>query len=353
MWYLFEERLKHEVRFFDDEGKRLLDELFADLPSLAGGKAIVILEPGGEFSTFCRARIANDKSEAEAFIRDPAPHIGPPPPHLTRAGRMNPAGIPAFYGAFSEDVAIAEVRPPVGAIVAVGRFSLLRPIRLPDVSFLPFAYHEESIFSPGYDRLRNKVRFLEKFHRRISHPVLPTDEALAYLPTQAVAAYIANLMGLDGLIYESIQIGAEGEPGEQVDRRLCNIALFGEAARVEGVHPRPGPTDDLEPPGLVPDLAGTAVETAVTAAPTRAEEDDRIAAAPAAVSHETMTERPDMAPAEAPPRSGGPETAAALRANPQPSLVKIRSVRVETRPMFAHLYENGSVVIDDYEADDD
>jgi len=29
---------------------------------------------------------------------------------------MNPAGIPAFYGAFAEDVAIAEVRPPVASI---------------------------------------------------------------------------------------------------------------------------------------------------------------------------------------------------------------------------------------------
>jgi hypothetical protein len=196
IWFRFEERLKHEVRFFDDEGRRLLDELFADLPSLAAGKAIVVLEPGGEHSTFFRARIASDESDAEKFIRDPARNIGPPPPHLARAGRMNPSGIPTFYGAFSEDVAIAEVRPPVGATVAVGTFSLLRPIRLLDVSFLPFAYHEESIFSPAYDRLRNKVRFLEKFHRRISRPVLPSDEALAYLPTQAVAAYVAKCYGL-------------------------------------------------------------------------------------------------------------------------------------------------------------
>jgi len=226
IWLRFERRLKHEVRFFDEEGKRLLDELFADLPSLAGGKAIVTIEPGGEFSTFHRARIAEDEAEAEAFIRDPARHIGPPPPHLAQAGRMNPAGIPAFYGAFSEEVAIAEVRPPVGAVVGVGKFSLLRPIRLLDVSFLPFAYHEESIFSPAYDRLRNKVGFLEQLHRRISRPVLPSDEALAYLPTQAVAAYVANVMGLDGMIYGSTQVGAEGDVWEQVDRKLESGTLL-------------------------------------------------------------------------------------------------------------------------------
>ena len=242
-WLLFEERLKHEVRFCDDEGRRMLDELFEDLPSLARGKAIVTLEPGSEFSTFYRARIADHDSDAEVFIRDPAQQIGPPPPHLARAGRMNPVGIPAFYGAFSEAVAVAEVRPPVGALVAVGKFSLLRPVRLLDVSFLPFAYHEESIFSSTYDRLRNKVRFLEKFHRHISRPVLPSDEALEYLPTQAVAAYVVNVMKLNGMIYGSTQIGAESHAANQVERTLCNLALFGEAAQVEGAHPKPNPTD--------------------------------------------------------------------------------------------------------------
>jgi hypothetical protein len=151
IWLSFEERLKHKARFFDDDGKLLLDDIFADVRSLARGRAIVTLGPGGAPSTFYRARIAARYVDAEAFIRDPALQIGPPPPHLARAGRMNPVGIPAFYGAFSEEVAVAEVRPPVGALVAVGRFLLLRSVELLDVSLLPFAYHEESIFSPAYD----------------------------------------------------------------------------------------------------------------------------------------------------------------------------------------------------------
>jgi hypothetical protein len=100
LWLRFEERLKHKVRFFDEEGKRLLDELFADLSSLAGGKAIVTIEAGSEFATLYRARIVDGDSDPKTFIRDPARHLGPPSPHLARAGRMNPAGIPAFYGAF-------------------------------------------------------------------------------------------------------------------------------------------------------------------------------------------------------------------------------------------------------------
>jgi hypothetical protein len=235
-WVAFEERLKHEVRFFDERGKQMLDELLGDLPSIAGGKAILTVTPGEASATLFRARIVDDESTAEEFVRDPARHIGPPPPHLARAGRMNPAGIPAFYGAFSKDVALAEIRPPVGAMVAIGRFTLLRPVRLLDMSFLPFAYHDESIFSPAYDHRRNKVKFLERFHQRISRPVLPTDEALAYLPTQAVAAYIANIMGLDGIVYISTQVGADGTTArEQVHanraispssalRALCSVS---------------------------------------------------------------------------------------------------------------------------------
>ena len=45
IWEAFEQRLKHEVRFFDAEGRRMLDELFGDLPRLGDGRAIATLTP--------------------------------------------------------------------------------------------------------------------------------------------------------------------------------------------------------------------------------------------------------------------------------------------------------------------
>jgi hypothetical protein len=349
IWLQFEGRLKHEVRFFDEKGKHLLDELFADLPTLGAGKAIVTLEPGAEFSTLYRARIVDHLSDAEAFIRNPAQKIGPPPPPLARAGRMNPVGVPVFYGAFSEEVAVAEVRPPVGAVVAVGKFSLLRPVRLLDVSFLPFAYHGESIFSPSYDRLRNKVVFLEKFHHHISRPVLPSDEALEYLPTQAVAAYVANVMGLNGVIYGSTQIGAEPDRRRQVDRAQCNVALFGEAARVEGAEPQLEVVDDPTP--FIPILGLAADELLTAVAPNLPEPE--ITAVPLA-SDPAPYLAPEKAVAsvsELPPASAS--IAFTLRADPQPTLVKIRSIAVETTSIYSHLNQDGSVTIHDYENGDD
>jgi RES domain len=364
IWLEFENRLKHQVRFFDEQGKQLLDKLFADLPTLADGKAIVTIEPGGDFSTLYRARIVDGDSDAEAFVRDPGRHLGPPPPHLARAGRMNPAGIPAFYGAFAEDVAIAEVRPPVGSIVAVGKFLPLRPVRLLDVSFLPFAYHQESIFSAGYNRLRNKVGFLEKFHRRISRPVLPSDEALAYLPTQAVAAYVANVMGLDGVIYGSIQIGAESEGDEQIDRNVCNIALFGGAAVVAGVKAKPVPDDEIEslPEFAFPGFPAPVRNDVQVEAATDALASASPARTGAAIAVPAVEEQPNEGSASQPPQELAAPTnatvdqqvdaSATLRAEPQPRLVKIRSVKVETSPMFAHLYEDGTVIINDYDDND-
>ena len=251
---------------------------------------------------------------------------------------MNPAGIPTFYGAFSEEVAVAEVRPPVGSLIAVGKFSLLRAIKLLDVSFLPFAYHEASIFSPAYNQLRSKVAFLEKFHRRISHPVLPSDEALAYLPTQAVSAYVANVMGLDGLIYASIQVGAEGKAVEQVERKFCNIALFGDAAKVLGTEPKP-PYE--EPPPVFGLGLGNVVAVPVEASARGEANAPKEAADPASAADDARTYATDTLPS------------ATLRAEPQPSVVKVHSVKVDAVAMFAHLCEDGKVAIHGFDDDED
>lgn len=49
---------------------------------------------------------------------------------------MNARGISVFYGATSRKNAISEVRPPVGSYVAVAEFTLLRTVRLLDLSSL-------------------------------------------------------------------------------------------------------------------------------------------------------------------------------------------------------------------------
>jgi hypothetical protein len=46
---------------------------------------------------------------------------------------MNVEFIPAFYGAFSEETAIAEIRPSIGDAVCIGVFSLNTQIKVFDL----------------------------------------------------------------------------------------------------------------------------------------------------------------------------------------------------------------------------
>jgi hypothetical protein len=329
-WRYLEGRLKHKVRFFDEEGKRLLDELFGKLSSLAGGKAILTVEPAGEFPVFYRARIVDGTGDIELFLRGPELHLGPPPPLKARAGRMNPVGIAVFYGAFSEEVAIAEVRPPVGAVVAVGKFSLLRSVRLLDLTALSFVWHTESIFSTEYGHLRNYVAFLEKIERRLARPVLPSDEALEYLPTQAFAAYVQHVMGLDGVVYRSTQVAGESAPFKPIERSRCNVVFFGRAARVES---RVAPKANQDSPAVVPVTDPNSEAIAETQTSTWTAVLKRVRIEPEAFDN--MLAEP-----------------ASLRLAGEPQFVKIRAVAVEHCTLNASLMEDGSIFVNHYEDDE-
>jgi len=89
-----------------------------------------------------------------------------------------------------------------------------------------------SIFSPVRQKRLDQWRFMQVFQEEITRPILPDDEVLDYVPTQAVSEFIhvalaAEAKGkgsrIDGIVYGSAQ-----RPGSR------NIALFGEAALIDG-----------------------------------------------------------------------------------------------------------------------
>lgn len=239
-WEEFCQRVKHERRFFDDTGRVILSTILGDHESIGRqdnpiSACVVTLKTG---ERCFRARRADTEEAAALILRDPRRLLGPPPPHLAPAGRMNAAGIPVFYGGFSEDVCIAEVRPHVGGLVVVGEFRSTRRLRLLDLTMLDEHGFTGSMFrSNFYDRV-TKRRFLRSFHNLISRPVQPHEELLEYLPTQAVAEYIANVLELDGIIYESAQTGSlgdnDGDEDESADRPRQNFAFFNRSALVQG-----------------------------------------------------------------------------------------------------------------------
>ena len=129
--------------------------------------------------------------------------LGPPPARVClQSNRMNPPGIPMFYGAEDAPTAIEEARAdrPV-----VGRFETVRPLRLLDLAGLPPV--------PGFfsDASRDRRLGLAFFHRlsvEMAAPVERNDRVnVDYIPTQIVTEFLRDhaFRGghLDGIRYVS------------------------------------------------------------------------------------------------------------------------------------------------------
>lgn len=224
----FETVLIEQARYFSPETRNFLDSLFGRLEGLRthdGRPLLVDAGPGQPISSFFRARVFQDDAPFKRALASPDQELGPPPARLGRAGRLNAAGVSLFYGADTAEVALAEVRPPVGSRVVMARFDLLRSVRLLDIDALKLLLVEGSLFDPDHAARLQHAAFLRSFSWRFTQPVMPDHEAFEYIPTQAVADHLANEVEpvLDGILYASPQSGSTGK----------NVALFHRSSRVE------------------------------------------------------------------------------------------------------------------------
>lgn len=230
-WQQFEESLKTEARFFSRTAVQCLTSVFNALESLnvSGGRSLIVSAgPDTGFHSIYRARVFQSDDNLKIALCRPDQHIGPPPARLASAGRMNARGISVFYGANESTAAIAEVRPPVGSQVVVARFEIIRSLRLLDLTALCDISDDGSIFDPELVRRLERAVFLRSLSQRITRPVMPDDEAFEYLPTQAVADFLATETDalLDGIVFPSVQTAEE----------MLNVVLFHKAARVEEIN---------------------------------------------------------------------------------------------------------------------
>ena len=197
-----------------------------------GRKVIVDAGSDEKLASLYRARVFQSLDKLEESLKRPDVHLGVPLSKLATAGRMNARGIGVFYGATHADVAIAETHPPVGSHVVVGRFDIVRPLRLLDVEALQAILVKGSIFDPTHLERLKKASFLAHLSGQIVLPVISDDEPFEYLVTQAIADYLANLRDpqLDGLLYRSVQQGGS----------KSNVVPFHKSARVKPLDIPPG-----------------------------------------------------------------------------------------------------------------
>ncbi|CAM2929458.1 RES domain-containing protein [Rariglobus hedericola] len=224
-WHYFEHSIKTRARFFSRTGYDTLKEVFAELDAYRTyNRQSVIVEAGSEqgLKSLYRARVFQSEEKLKEALMRPDRQISPPDTAHALAGRMNARGISVFYGATKPETALAELRPPVCSDVVIGRFDIIKKVRLLDVGALAGVKVDGSIFDPSYIKRLERAKFLRSLSNRITRPVLPDDELSEYLVTQAIADFLATELKLDGVIYCSAQ-SKEG----------INVALFNHASCVE------------------------------------------------------------------------------------------------------------------------
>ncbi|MFX4226390.1 MAG: RES family NAD+ phosphorylase [Porticoccaceae bacterium] len=233
LWEKFEKELKERARLWNADAGKILERVFKDLNEVRSqeGKPIfVIAGPETSLTHVYRAREFASESDMRASLktfkseRSIARELGPPPHRLARAGRMNAEGISVFYGATGEETALSEIRPVVGSYVAVGKFELVRKLRLLDLNLLKQSQQDGSIFDPSTSERRERALFLRDLSQMMVRPVHPFDEPFDYLSTQAIADYLATQVypSIDGIIYPSVQANGPER----------NVVIFNKVATV-------------------------------------------------------------------------------------------------------------------------
>lgn len=212
-WRKAAKGLSHGRRFFNKKLRSLFDAivteaLSAEDPSVVGGRPAVRILPAA--TPLFRARIAQSHDELAAFQAAPEKCLGAPPKEKAANGRMSAAGIPSLYLSGDQRTCVAEVRPSIADQVVVGKFKLVRDLRLFDLTvFLEkdIAYPPLSIFDPSHGDRELARKLLSHLHIELGRPVKLHDTD--YLMTQALAEYIRYYQDhdehFDGIAFHSVQ----------------------------------------------------------------------------------------------------------------------------------------------------
>ncbi|WP_316214824.1 RES domain-containing protein [Bradyrhizobium sp. SZCCHNR2035] len=234
-WVNFERGLKTQSRYFNREAEAVLTSLFeglTDHKTIDGKHVVTDIGPRKKIESLYRARVFQSDIPLEKAMARPDLELGPAPTDLAANGRMNARGISVFYGALTPEVALAEIRPPVGSRVMIGKFTVVRPLKILDVEGLQSVLVRGSIFDSSHITRLQRAKFLRRLSDRITRPVMPSDEPSDYLITQAIADYLAGHIGIDGILYPSAQVGS--------GKKNKNVVLFHPSSRVEALELPPG-----------------------------------------------------------------------------------------------------------------
>ena len=237
LWEKFRFNLQSSSRYFSRSTTNFLTMIFrnlSDLQPFFDPALIVEAGPDLAMSEFYRARYFETKSELKCAMEAPDVNLGPPPAIRVAGGRMNSRGIPVFYGSSNADTALAEIRPPVGSLALVGKFRLVRRVRLLNLHTQKASGAIGSYFDPKFLDLFRRAIFLQNLATVLSRPVLPVVAESEYLPTQVISDYLENEIDppLDGILFPSAQ--ARSQQSQQLNENT-NVILFNKSSKVKKI----------------------------------------------------------------------------------------------------------------------
>lgn len=217
----FAERVRCKRRYVRGiEENSFLDTVLATIRDRSG-----YLEEGTIFYRAQQGISWREVTNSEGNILNEEPvGFGPermkPRPNRANEGRANPAGISVLYLGTTEQTAISEVRPWIGASLSVAQFKTLKRLKAVDLS----REHGKSSFFSVINRFMNGSEQLTAEEKEkavwididndFSRPVTLSDDEADYVPTQILAELFRDA-GYDAIIYKS-QFGKKG----------YNVALF-------------------------------------------------------------------------------------------------------------------------------
>lgn len=207
------EEALEEKRFFIDSHEKFFEFYIGDLLNNP-----YILED----KIYYRARI-NEKNEV--FKNE---ELCAPPQEKCNYGRLNPKGIRYLYLSSEIKTCVSEVRPWIGSVVEIGKFTIKDNKKLIIKDFIP--RDEEETHNRAIYNLKNVLN--EKF----SKPVSGSNSDLDYLVTQCIAEYIRDYdKTIDGKPYDGIAYESSANKGGRnfLIFEPENMEIVGLAGRVK------------------------------------------------------------------------------------------------------------------------
>lgn len=213
-WNGFCDLVKHQRRFFFHHmgGDREDLDSFSSLDIL--GAVAHLVETSGMVRVQAPG-LRLYRARPNFAKRSPtAGDFGPPPRNVCQSNRMNPAGVPMFYGALDPRTAVKEVRE---ATSRVGYFITEKPLTILDLTKVPPI---PGFFSDTSRNRRLHLQFIHYFIHDIMQPVARDDRIHTdYVPSQVVTEFLREHKfetgSLDGIMYGSV-----AAPGKR------NLVLF-------------------------------------------------------------------------------------------------------------------------------